>query len=229
MNSENFLENSGAAVTSSLQNTWDALAGALPSIIAAVIILIIGVLLAMFLGKLAKRLVEYTKVDDFIGKTSVPSQLGVQFNISSLIGWIVKWFFIIVTILAVVNVLNIEQVSSFLEQVLLYIPNVIAAVIILTLGLVAGNFIDSVVQRAAKASGMSDASVGALSGIAKWSIIIFALLAALVQLGIASDLIQILFTGFVAMVALAGGLAFGLGGRDKASRWLEKIDRVNRQ
>jgi hypothetical protein len=72
----------------------------------------------------------------------------------------------------------------------------VVAVIILSLGLIAGNFLYNVVERAVKASSMSDASVSALSGIAKWAVVIFALMAALVQLGIASSLIQILFTGF---------------------------------
>jgi hypothetical protein len=150
--------------------------------------------------------------------------LGTQFKVSTLIGWVVKWFFIVVTLLAVVNILNIPQVSSFLDQVLLYIPNVVVAIIILALGLIAGNFFYNVVNRAATASHMSAAAVSGLAALAKWAIVIFALMAALVQLGIAAGLIQILFTGFVAMLALAGGLAFGLGGRDKAARWLDKID-----
>ena len=212
-------------MTASLQNVWYRLLDGLPVFIGALVVLIVGVLIASFLGKLAKKLVEYAQVDTLVGRTGLMDQLGTKFSISSLIGWIVKWFFIIATLLAVVNILNIEQVTSFLEQVLLYIPNVIAAVIILALGLIAGNFVSNIVDRAARAGAMSEAAVSAMSGIAKWAIVIFSLMAALVQLGIASDLIRILFTGFVAMLALAGGLAFGLGGRDKASRWLEKIDR----
>jgi hypothetical protein len=229
MNSGTNFENWGDAVGASLQNVWNQLLNGLPTFVAALVVLIAGVLIASFLGKLAKKLLEYAQVDSLIGKTGVQDQLGTKISISDFIAWIVKWFFIIATLLAVVNILNIEQVTSFLEQVLLYIPNVIAAVIILALGLIAGNFFNDVVVRATKASGMSDAATSALSAIAKWSIIVFALLAALVQLGIASSLIQILFTGFVAMLALAGGLAFGLGGREKASRWLDKIDRPSQQ
>jgi hypothetical protein len=225
MNSGTNFENWGDAVTASLQNVWNQLLNGLPTFVAALVVLIAGILIASFLGKLAKKLVSYAQVDSLVGKTGVQDQLGTRISISDLIGWIVKWFFIIATLLAVVNILNIEQVTSFLEQVLLYIPNVIAAVIILALGLIAGNFFNDVVERATTASGMSNASVGALSAIAKWAIVIFSLMAALVQLGIAAELIQILFTGFVAMLALAGGLAFGLGGREKASKWLDKVDR----
>ncbi len=225
MESETYFENWGDAVVASLQNVWYRLLDGLPTFIGALVVLIVGILIASFLGKLAKKLVEYAQVDQLVGKTGLMDQFGTKFSISSLIGWIVKWFFIITTLLAVVNILNIEQVTSFLEQVLLYIPNVIAAVIILALGLIAGNFIYHVVDRASRASAMSEAAVSAMSAIAKWAIVIFALMAALVQLGIASDLIRILFTGFVAMLALAGGLAFGLGGREKASKWIDKIDR----
>jgi hypothetical protein len=225
MNSGTNFENWGDAVVASLQNVWNQLLNGLPTFVAALVVLIVGILIASFLGKLAKKLVSYAQVDSLVGKTGVQDQLGTRVSISDLIGWIVKWFFIIATLLAVVNILNIEQVTSFLEQVLLYIPNVVAAVIILALGLIAGNFFHDVVERATTASGMSEASVGALSAIAKWAIVIFSLMAALVQLGIAAELIQILFTGFVAMLALAGGLAFGLGGRDKASKWLDKVDR----
>jgi hypothetical protein len=225
MNSGTNFENWGDAVMASLQNVWNQLLNGLPTFVAALVVLIAGILIASFLGKLAKKLVGYAQVDSLVGKTGVQDQLGTRVSIGDLIGWIVKWFFIIVTLLAVVNILNIEQVTSFLEQVLLYIPNVVAAVIILALGLIAGNFVHDVVERTSSASGMSNASVGALSAIAKWAIVIFSLMAALVQLGIAAELIQILFTGFVAMLALAGGLAFGLGGRDKASKWLDKVDR----
>jgi len=225
MNSGTYFQNWGDAVVASLQNVWYRLLDGLPTFVGALVVLIVGILVASSLGKLAKKLVEYARVDDLMARTGLLNQLGTQFKVSVLIGWIVKWFFIITTLLAVVNILNIEQVTSFLEQVLLYIPNVIAAVIILALGLIAGNFFHNIVERATKASSMSEAAVGALSAIAKWSIVIFAFMAALVQLGIASGLIQILFTGFVAMLALAGGLAFGLGGREKASRWLDKIDR----
>ena len=225
MNSGTNFENWGDAVMASLQNVWNQLLNGLPTFVAALVVLIAGVLIASFLGKLAKKLVSYAQVDSLVGKTGVQDQLGTSISISDLIGWIVKWFFIIATLLAVVNILNIEQVTSFLEQVLLYIPNVVAAVIILALGLIAGNFFHDVVERATTASGMTTASVGALSAIAKWAIVIFSLMAALVQLGIAAELIQILFTGFVAMLALAGGLAFGLGGREKASKWLDKVDR----
>ena len=225
MDSNGNFQNWGDAISASLQNVWTQFLNGLPAFLAAVVVLIIGILIASFLGKLVKKVLDMGKVDDLVDRTGVNRQLGTSISVTAVIAWIVKWFFIIATLLAVVNILNIEQVTAFLNQVLLYIPNVVVAIIILALGLVAGNFVQSIVESTATASGMSKVATDALAAISKWAIVIFSLLAALVQLGIASGLIQFLFTGFVAMVALAGGLAFGLGGRDKASRWLDKIDR----
>ncbi len=224
MDSDSYFANWGDAVTASLQNVWQQFLNGLPTFLAAFVVLVIGILIATFLGRLVKKVLDMGRIDDLVNRTGVNSQLGTSISIAGVVGWVVKWFFIIATLLAVVNILNIDQVSSFLNQVLFYIPNVVVAVIILALGLIAGNFVQSIVDSTASASGMSTAAVSALSTISKWAIVIFSLMAALVQLGIASSLIQILFTGFVAMVALAGGLAFGLGGRDKASKWLDKID-----
>ncbi len=223
MDSNGNFQNWGDAISASLQNVWAQFLNGLPAFLAAVVVLIIGILIASFLGRLVKKVLDMGKIDDLVNRTGVNRELGTSISITSLIAWVVKWFFIIVTLLAVVNILNIEQVTAFLNQVLVYIPNVVVAIIILALGLIAGNFVHGVVDSTSRASGMSAAATSALSAISKWAIVVFALMAALVQLGIAADLIRILFTGFVAMVALAGGLAFGLGGREKASRWLDKI------
>ena len=225
MDSNGNFQSWGDAISASLQNVWTQFLNGLPTFLAAFVVLVIGILIASFLGKLVKKVLDMGKIDDLVNRTGVNNQLGTSISITTVIAWVVKWFFIIATLLAVVNILNIEQVTEFLNQVLLYIPNVVVAIIILALGVIAGNFVHNVVDGTASASGMSQAAVDAMAAISKWAIVIFALMAALVQLGIASNLIQILFTGFVAMVALAGGLAFGLGGREKASRWLDKIDR----
>src|SRR5690606_21140793 len=121
-------------------------------------------------------------------------------------------------IIAVADILGIDQITAFFESVLLYLPNVIAAIFILAIGMVLGRFAHDVVARTVQAADMQANLRNLLAPAAKWAIFVFALMAALVQLGIAPDLIRILFTGFVFMVALAGGLAFGLGGRDQAGR-----------
>ncbi|GMU25748.1 hypothetical protein KJZ71_05560 [Patescibacteria group bacterium] len=224
----NYLNLWGATIVASLQNLWIQLLGFLPQILGAIIVLIVGVIVAGMLGKLAARVIAMAKVDNLVQSTGVTDEfrkIGISFSLSKLLGWIVKWFLIIATLIAVVDILNIGQVTLFLQDVALYIPNVIAAIVILTIGIVAGNFVRQVVHKAAEASKIPATAAGPLSAVAKWSIIIFALLAALVQLHVAAALIQTLFTGFIAMLAIAGGLAFGLGGQDKARAWLDRLDR----
>lgn len=134
----------------------------------------------------------------------------------------VKWFLVIVSILAAADILNLNQVTAFLNMVLLYIPNVVIAVIILLLGVLFANFTAQIVQGAVKTARLKTGHF--LAAIAKWSIIVFSVLAALVQLGIAASLLQILFTGLVAMLAIAGGLAFGLGGRGHAEKIIQHLE-----
>ena len=116
------------------------------------------------------------------------------------------------------------EVSLFLNDVLQYIPNVIVAVLIMIVGIVAGNFLAEAVKKSLKASNNITSS-RFLVGLTRWSVFIFSLLASLTQLGVATRLIETLFTAVVAMVSLAGGLAFGLGGRDAAKKVIEEVVR----
>ena len=216
------------AVLSALQGIWINIAGKLPDIAAAVVVLFVGLFLSALLGRIVRKMVEYTKLDTFLHNVVGLSKLkdrGLEIHSAALVGWFVKWFFIIVTFIAVADILKWSQLTSFFEQVALYIPNVIITVLILLAGFILGGGLQELVVKGVKASTLPAASAGVIGTFARWAVIIFAFMAALTQLGIAADLIKILFTGFVAMLALAGGLAFGLGGRDQASQWLSKIQK----
>ena len=113
--------------------------------------------------------------------------------------------------------------TDYLKQVVLFIPNVVISMIILLAGILLGNFVRNIVKPALDAAHMHSSDV--LAGLSKWAIVVFSFMAALVQLEIAPDLIRVLFTGLVAMIALAGGLAFGLGGKEHASKVLEALKR----
>ena len=95
------------------------------------------------------------------------------------------------------------------------------AAVILAVAFLVANFVYAVVKGSTKVAGIVSATL--LATVAKWAIVIFGFLAALVQLGIASSLINTLFIGLVAMLALAGGLAFGLGGKDEAAAILKRL------
>ena len=222
------IETWGEAITDSLMKLLDGIVAVLPNIIGAVIVLIIGLVLASLLGHLVKRLIGLTKVDSFLDKTvglSKMKERGMEIKVATLMGWAVKWFFIVVTFIAIADILKWGQLTRFFESVALYIPNVIITVLILLAGFVLGGGLKDLVIRSVKASNLPDASAGMIGTVARWAVIIFAVMASFTQLGIAGDLVKILFTGFVAMLALAGGLSFGLGGREKATKWLNNFQK----
>ena len=227
----NYLAAFATTVLESFQKVWLGLLNILPSIIAALVVLIVGWIAASGLGKLVRRAVEFTKVDEIIDKAGLDKSLeevGIDFNLAKLIGWLVKWFFIVVILIAVAEILGLDQITQFLETIALYIPNIIIAVVVLLVGLVLGNFVQKVVHQTVKASNLSSAA-GFLATAAKWAILVFALLAALTHLRIAEALVNTLFMGLVGMLALAGGLAFGLGGKDAARSFIENVRKDLRQ
>lgn len=212
----------------SLQNLWIKTTFFIPELVGALVILIIGLIIASVLGKLAKKLVGYTRIDKLMEKAGIIRGLqnaGIKLNLAVFIGKIVKWFILIATLIAIADILRIPQITEFLKEIIFYIPNVIVAVIILAIGLLLGALVQNMIEKTLKASKLTEASGKLLANIAKWAIIIFTAMAALIQLGIAASLIEILFTGLVAMLALAGGLAFGIGGKEKAARFLEEISK----
>lgn len=211
----------------SLESLWIKVLSFVPSLVGALIILIIGLIISAMLGKFAKKLVKLTRVDNVSEKIGLKNEIekvGIRTSFADLIGWSVKWFFYIATFIAVVDVLNIKQLSVFLENLVLYLPNVIVAIIILAVGLIVGKVVKNASAKALETVSVTAKPAAFLSNLAKWAIFIFAFMAALVQLGIAANLVQILFTGFVLMLAVAGGLAFGLGGREHAGKILDWIE-----
>jgi hypothetical protein len=207
-----------------LLQLWETLIAYLPHLIGAIVVFLIGVIVAMVLRSAVERVVALLRIDDLAKKLELTQQferVGLRLHIGSLLGWIVKWFFVIIGLIAATDVLGWDQVTDYLAQVVLFVPNVIISVILLLAGIVLGNFVQNVVKSAVEAAQLASAEF--LSGIAKWSILIFSFMAALVQLQIAPELIRVLFTGLVAMLALAGGLAFGLGGKEHAHQFLNRL------
>jgi hypothetical protein len=215
-------------LVTSVQNLWFNIISFLPEILSALVILIAGLIIASVAGKVAKKISDYLRIDRLMGKVKVKEELekiGLKFEFSVIVGKIVKWFFIIATLIAVADVLKIPQITQFLERVVLYIPNVLVAVVILAIGIIVAGLAYDAIKKGTETFRMTSETARILSSVAKWSIIVFTVMAALVQLGVASDMIRILFTGVVIMVSLAGGLAFGLGGKTKAEEMINRITR----
>ena len=214
-------------IVNSFQLLWDRLAAFLPSLLAAIIVLILGWLVASLVAQVVQKVLAALQIDklaDRLGMDRLADQVGRKLSLSGLGAWLVKWFVIVAAFVAAADILDLSQVSDFLyQQVVPYFGNVIVAVAVLLIGVVAANFLAEIVNGTVRAAGLHVA--GALSAITRWSIVVFAILAALTQLRIAPSFLQTLFIGIIAMLSLAGGLAFGLGGRDHAKKILDDIDR----
>lgn len=211
-------------ILSSLKTIWFSFIGFLPTLLAALIVFIVGWLIAIALGKLANRIMKVIKLDILLARIGFKKALAkakLKLNSGRFFEELVKWFFIIVFLMAATDILGLYQVTEFLKGVLYYIPNIVVAVVILLAAVIIANFLQKLVRASVEAAGLQAANF--LGGLTKWAILIFGFIAALVQLGIAVTLIHTLVTGLVAMVALAGGLAFGLGGKDQAARFLERL------
>ncbi len=211
-------------VASSLQNLWYGFAAFVPNLVGAIIVLIIGLIVAAGLGALVEKVFDAIRLDVFLKKIGLEpffERAGMKIRAAYFLGRLVYWFVMVAFLLAVSDSLGLYALSQFLTSILNYLPNVIAAVLIMLAAVVLAN----VLRRLVSASVMSAKLHAAhfLGSLTWWSIVVFGFLAALTQLDIASAIIQSIVTGFIAMLALAGGLAFGLGGRDYATHLVNKL------
>lgn len=214
----------GEAITMSLLGLWERFANFLPSLLGAILVFFLGLIVAIAFGKAAEKVISLFRIDQVLEKMKVSERFkdaGIQIKVSRFFGELVKWFLILVFLMASTDILHLTQVSEFLNSVIFYIPNIVIATIILSVAFLLGNFVFHAVRSSTRIAGVVSASF--LATVAKWSIIIFGLLAALIQLGIAVSLVNTIFIGLVAALSLAFGLSFGLGGKEEAALILKKI------
>jgi hypothetical protein len=213
-------------VVDSLRTLYERIILYLPNVIIALIVVIVGWVIGSFLGSLVHRLLVLIGVDSAanqIGLSRLSARSGRSLSIARLGQWLVKWFFFLASFIAAADILGLNQVTAFFyTDVLGYAGHVIVAMAIMLLGLLAANFFSGIVEGTVNASGL--ASSKALSSITRWAIVVFTVIAVLSELQIASSFLGDLFRAVVAMLAIAGGLAFGLGGRDHAKKVLDRIE-----
>ena len=196
-----------------LLSVWSGVALFIPKIIAAVIVFIVGWLIAMVLGRLAYHIVRVLHIDSALSKVGFRQaweKSGFKLDSAKFFYELVKWFFVIVFLMAATNILGLGEVTQFLRTVVFYLPNVIVAAIILLIGILVAKFLENLVRASVKAAGLVSANF--LGALTKWAVFVFSLLVALSQLGVASDIIKIVIQGLVAAAAIGLGLSFGLGG-----------------
>lgn len=210
----------GSTIVTSFNNAFYATVNFIPRFLTGAIILVIG----LIVGSLVKQAIvtgsKTLKVESYLKKYGVP-ELQSEFSWTNILAEIARWFIIVVFLVPTADVWGLPQIITLLNQVLFYIPNVFIAAVIALVGFVFARIAHDVVLASVK--GVDSQTAITLAQVVRWSIAIFVVLAVLNQLGVATDLIRILFTGFVAMIALAGGIAFGFGGQGVAKDILEGI------
>jgi hypothetical protein len=208
----------GDAVFLSVSNALNAFLAAIPLVIGALIIIVIGWLIAGAAARVVSELLRRAGADRVFAEHGgrVYGERSRQFKPSLIAGELVKWLIRLVFLVAAANVLGMTQVSVLLNDVLLWIPNLIVAAIVLLVAPLLARFVRSAIEVGAGEMGFTNAAL--LGRIAEIAIIAFAVIIAINQIGIAANLVNILFIGVVAALALAFGLAFGLGGREVAAQ-----------
>jgi hypothetical protein len=192
----------------------------LPNFITGIIIILIGIILASIVKRIIAEVLNALKVETYLKRYGIP-EAKKEFSWTNILSEIVRWFVIILFLIPAAEVWGLPQITSLLNTFLLYLPNVFVGAIIGLVGLVFARLSADIVL--ASTRGLSADASRTISSVIRIAITIFVLLAVLNQLGVAQDLVRILFTGVVAMLALAGGIAFGLGGKDAAKVILDAL------
>lgn len=189
----------------------------LPKLVGALIWLLIGYIVARILKAALTRGLRAVKFDQFARRAGVEQAIeamGPKLDAAALLAGIVYWYVFLYFVVLAVSALGITTITTFVNGILLYLPNVFVAILIVMVGAFAATLGADLVKGAAR--GMGTATAGVLATVVRYAILTFAVVAALTQLQIAPALIYILFAAIMGALALAGGLAFGLGGVDSA-------------
>lgn len=212
----------GVDFTTSLKAALSLLLLAIPRVIGFIIVVLIGWLVASLLGRGVAAVLRAIRINEAAQRTGISDlvqRMDPMSDTAGIIGSVVKWLVRLVVLLVAFDLLGLPAVSDVLRQFLLWLPNLIVALAILFIAALAGDALAKLVRGATTEARFANPDT--LATVARVAVWAFAIVIAVNQLGIAETLVNTLFVGTVAMLALAGGLAFGLGGRDLAAQTLE--------
>lgn len=217
--------NQGNPYSRALVQAWEevttGLFDFLPNLLAAIAVFLIGWIVAGWCKTVTIKLLDIVRLSSLLKNTGIQQFLkkaDLTEKVEVALGSVIKWLITLIFFIASVNILGLSTVSLVLESILKYVPNVISAALILTLGVLISGLVEKLIKGAI---GSVDAKSGRLVGkIASYTIVIFSALAAISELQIAQTLINTIFTGFIAMLAIGLGLSIGLGSKDLVSRIL---------
>ncbi|MFA7285755.1 MAG: hypothetical protein WC011_02830 [Candidatus Paceibacterota bacterium] len=222
----------GEVFNSSLQELWWGFIQFAPKLILAIILFILGWVISSIIAKAFEQVFKALNVDKLFNKagaSEVLNKAGLSLDTGYFIGQIMRWFVLIIFILPSLALVGLESIGDFLRyDVLTFLPRVIVAAFVLIIATIVSDAISRAVLAGAKTLSLSSSHM--LATVAKYAVWTFAFIVALEQLGVNSAYMQILFTGIIAMLAIAGAIAFGLGGKDHASKLISKIsEEVNQK
>ena len=209
----------GAALTTSLATALSLFLGSIPRIIGFLVILIIGWLISGLLASAVAALLRAIRFNDLAQRSGLAGfvqSMGLRTDPSGLLADIVKWFVRLIVLVVAFDALGLPAVSAVLQQFLLWIPNLVVAVVILVIAGLAANALSNLIRGATAQAGFDNPDL--LANIARIAVWAFGIVVAVNQIGVAETLVNTLFMAFVGALALATGLAFGLGGRETAGR-----------
>ncbi len=215
----------GDVFNASFQNLWWGFIQFTPKLIVAVVFFIVGWVLGTIIAKALEQVFSTLRIDKLfasIGADNFFRKAGITLNTGYFIGQVVKWFVIIVFLLPSLNLVGLDSIASFLkDDVLGFLPKVVVAAFVLIIATIVSEALSGTVTASAKTMNLRSAHL--LGAVVKYAVWIFAFIIALGQLGVAEYYMSVLFAGIIAMVALGGALAFGLGAKDAAGRFIDKL------
>jgi len=206
------------------QNLWRSFLAFIPQIVGALLVFILGWLISSWVGKIIAAILKKLRFDSIFKHTKWENALekaDFGMTISDFIGAVIKWVLVIVFLLVSAEILNLSQFADFLRAIVIWLPNLLVAAAIFIVAAVMADFSEKLVE--VVVGKMDVSSHRFLGSIVKWAIWLFAFLAILSQLGVASEIIETLVQGCVALFVISTGLAFGLGGKDVAKEILEGL------
>lgn len=214
------------ALRASLAGALGTFLSVIPRIIAFAIVLAAGWLIAALIARGTIAVLRGIRFNDLARRSGLAGfvqNMGVRQDATGVIASVAKWFVRLMTLVVAFDTLGLPAVSGVLQQLLLWLPNLVVGLVALVIGGLAANALSRIVRGSAVGAGLSNPDVlAAATRIAVWT---FAVVVAVSQLGVATALINTLVVGVVGAVALAVGLAFGLGGRDRAAELLHRFER----
>lgn len=209
------------SVRDGVGNALDKVIAGIPDILAAIVVVVFGVIVGVVLKSVVVRLLKAINIGKLTRRVGLDKVFSGDYQITDLLGDLVKWFFIIVFLLQALTIAHLETVNDVVTKLLAYVPNVLAAAAVVFVGVVVADLTSRIVTDAARALGSRAAHW--LGDATRYTIVAIVIFTALAQLGVNTLFLERLYTAIVFGAGLAAALAFGLGGKDTAKDVLDRV------